>query len=65
MDGEGFFGPNRLYHYWQLKRHQQHQKLDGKIGYWLFVKEMKEFQKMNELKQRAATRVRNEQATGA
>ena len=40
---EGFFGPNRNYHYWQLKRHKNEQKLDVKIGYWLYLKEMKEW----------------------
>jgi hypothetical protein len=38
---EGFYGPDRNYHYWQLKRHKNGQKLDGKIGYWLYKKEMK------------------------
>ena len=40
---KGFFGPDRNYHYWQLKRHKNKQKLDGKIGYWLYLKEMKEW----------------------
>ena len=40
---KGFFGPDRNYHYWQLKRHKNKQKLAGKIGYWLYLKEMKEW----------------------
>ena len=49
---EGFFGPDRNYHYWQLKRHRNHQKLDGKIGYWLYAKEMKEWRSSQRGKRR-------------
>jgi hypothetical protein len=63
MDDGGFFGNNKLYYFWLLKRFKSEQKIDGKIGYWLFRKEMQTWQKMNELKQRAATRVRNEART--
>jgi hypothetical protein len=63
MDDGGFFGNNKLYYFWLLKRFKSEQKIDGKIGYWLFRKEMQTWQKMNELKQSAATRVRNEART--
>jgi len=56
-DSGGFFGPDRLYHYWQLQRFKDHQKLDWpgkpKLTYWLFKKEMKEHQDRAETRRRA------------
>jgi hypothetical protein len=45
MSDGGFFGPDRLYYFWLLKRYKTNQKVDGKIGFWLYRKEMKELQK--------------------
>tara|TARA_R110000824_G_scaffold323031_1_gene509963 strand:+ start:74 stop:256 length:183 start_codon:yes stop_codon:yes gene_type:complete len=54
MDDRGFFGPNRLFYWWMMNRYKHNQKIDGKIGYWLYVKEMKEWQKRAETRRREA-----------
>jgi hypothetical protein len=57
----GFFGTDRNYYFWMLKKYKQGVGVE-KLKYWMFQKEMKEWQKMNELKRRAQARVRNETA---
>jgi hypothetical protein len=56
-----FFGPDKNFYFWMLKKYKQGVRVE-KLKYWMFQKEMKEWQKMNELKRRAQARVRNETA---
>ena len=61
MDDQGFFGKNRLYYFWMLKKYKRGLRTD-KLVYWMFQKETKEWQGKHELKQRSLMRARNERA---
>ena len=64
MDDGGVFGRNRLYYYWMLKKYKQGTRTE-KLKYWMFQKEKKEWQSMNELKRRSRIRAIYEQKRSA
>ena len=39
-DDGGFFGPNKLFYYWMLKKYKDGVKIE-KLKYWMFQKDMK------------------------
>jgi len=39
-DDGGFFGPNKLFYYWMLKKYKNGVKVE-KLKYWMFQKDMK------------------------
>ena len=52
MDDKGFFGRNRLYYFWMLKKYKERVRLE-KLKYWMFQKDMKLHQEKNERKIKA------------
>ena len=47
MDDKGFFGRNRLYYFWMLKKYKERVRLE-KLKYWMFQRDMKLYQDQNE-----------------
>jgi hypothetical protein len=63
MDDGGFFGRNRLYYYWMLKKYKEGVRVE-KLKYWMFQKEMKEWQKRHVTKIRTENAKRHDAKTG-
>jgi|TARA_R100001143_G_C3327533_1_gene117777 hypothetical protein len=51
-DDGGFFGPNKLFYYWMLKKYKDGVKVE-KLKYWMFQKDMKAHHEQHQRKLKA------------
>lgn len=52
VDDGGFFGPNKLFYYWMLKKFKGGVKTE-KLKYWMFRNDMKVYHEQHQRKLKA------------